>query len=92
MQGNEWGGRGNVVTMDILASQHVDFFKEVCYYVPLSREGGHLTFQNTGLCHSNGKVTPINPRKFLNSIPINPEKFPKIIPINPEMPKQLINE
>ena len=53
--------------------------------------GGNLSFQDTGLCHSNRKSTPINPEKFLKSIPINLQNLLKIIPINPEMPKQFTN-
>ena len=44
--------------------------------------GGHLSFQDMELCHSNRKVPPINREKFLKSIPINPENFLKIIPMN----------
>ena len=72
-------------------------------FVARDARGSNLSFQDTGLCHSNRKSTtyksveilksiPINAEKFLKSIPINPEKFLKIIPINPEMPKKLTNE
>ena len=55
--------------------------------------GGNLSFQDTGLCHSNRKSTTHKSGEISQSIPINLENLLKIIPINPEMPKQiLINE
>ena len=53
---------------------------------------GSLSFQDTGLCHSNSKITTQNPEEFMKCIPINQQNFPKIISRNPEMPKQLTNK
>ena len=60
--------------------------------------GGNLSFQDTGLCHSNRKSTThksgeISQKythksgkctKLLKNIPINLENFLKTTPINPE--------
>ena len=40
--------------------------------------GGHFTFQDTGLCHSNRKSTTHKSGEISQSIPIYPEKFLKV--------------
>ena len=64
--------------------------------------GGNLSFQDTGLCHSNRKSTTHKSGKLSQKYTYKSGKisqkythksgeFLKIIPINPGMPKKLIN-
>ena len=53
--------------------------------------GGNLCFQDTGLCHSNGKSTTHKSGEISQKYTHKSGEFLKIIPINPGMPKKLTN-
>ena len=66
------------------------------------RGGGNLSFQDTGLCHSNRKSTTHKSGKLSQKYThksgeisqkytYKSGEFLKIIPMNPGMPKKLIN-
>ena len=60
-------------------------------YQPRPGGGGNLSFQDTGLCHSNRKSTTHKSGKLSQNYTHKSGEFLKIIPINPGMPKKLIN-
>ena len=54
--------------------------------------GGNLSFQDTGLCHSNRKSTTHKSGEISQKYTHKSGEFLIIIPINPGMPKQLTNK
>ena len=61
---------------------------ELLIVTTLLAQGGHLSFQDTGLCRSNRKSITKSREIFEKYLAINPENFLKMAPLNLEMLKK----